>query len=146
MKKKFTVKTIAFFAAIILSLGIFSGCSSQSAAGYEESSASTAAANPGTIAPEEAKKRLDSEKGIILLDVRTKEEYESGHIEDAQLMPLDSLGENAPKSLNDKDADILVYCRSGNRSAAAAKILADLGYKNVYDLGGIKDWPYEVVK
>lgn len=97
------------------------------------------------ITPEEGKKMLDNEKGIILLDVRTKEEYESGHIKDAILMPIDTLEKEAPKTLNDKEAPIIVYCRSGNRSANAANILVNLGYKNVYDLGGIIDWPYEIV-
>lgn len=98
------------------------------------------------ITPQEAKERMDNEKGIILLDVRTKEEYMEGHIKDALLIPVDDLEQEAEENLKDKDAVIFVYCRSGNRSATAADMLAKLGYSNVYDLGGIKYWPYEVVK
>jgi phage shock protein E len=98
------------------------------------------------IKPEEAQKRLDSEKGIVLLDVRTKEEYDTRHIKGSFLIPVDNVKEEAEKNLKDKNAPIFVYCRSGNRSTSAASILANLGYKNVYNLGGINNWPYEVVK
>lgn len=97
------------------------------------------------ISHEEAKKRLDSEKGIIILDVRTRKEYESGHIQSSVLIPVDNLKDDASEKLKDKETPIFVYCRSGNRSVTAANILVNLGYKNVYNLGGINDWPYEVV-
>jgi len=99
-----------------------------------------------SVAPEEALQRLESDEGIILLDVRTPEEYTAGHIPGSQLIPLQTLEEEAPQQLNDKDAIIFVYCRSGRRSLEAAEILVELGYTQVYDLGGIIDWPYEVVK
>lgn len=95
------------------------------------------------ISPEEAKKRLDNEKGIILLDVRTKEEYEEKHIPGSLLIPVDIIETEAPNKLTDKNAVIFVYCRSGRRSVTASEALVKMGYKNVYNLGGINDWPYE---
>jgi rhodanese-related sulfurtransferase len=125
-------------------IGVFSGCSNQSIKESKEVKAAPKEVGFSNITPEEAKKILDSEEVIILLDVRTKEEYETGHIKDSILIPVDNLREEAEKSLRDKEAIIFVYCRSGNRSVAAANILVDLGYKNVYNLGGINNWPYEV--
>lgn len=93
----------------------------------------------------EAKRRLDSEKGIILLDVRTKQEYGEKHIPKSILIPVDILEKEAKNKLKQKDAVIFVYCRSGNRSSRAVKILKDLGYTNVFNLGGISGWPYETV-
>jgi len=98
------------------------------------------------ITPEDAKKRLDSDEAIILVDVRTKEEFDGGHIEDAVLLPVDQLQNNAAEVLPDLDAVYFVYCRSGSRSGAATAMMVDLGYQNVFDLGGIMDWPYEVVQ
>jgi len=97
------------------------------------------------ISAEEAKAIIDSED-VIILDVRTQEEYNSGHIENAVLLPVTEIANRAEEVLVDKNAKILIYCRSGNRSATAAKDLIKLGYTNVYDFGGINDWPYEIVK
>jgi len=98
------------------------------------------------ISPEEAKENLDEDSEIVLLDVRTPSEYESGHIEDAVLLPLDQLNEKASEVIPDQEKIYYVYCRSGNRSATAAQLLVDMGYENIYDLGGIIDWPYDTVK
>ena len=98
------------------------------------------------ISPAEAKKQLDSDKSIILVDVRTEEEFFAGHIKGSILIPYDLIGKQASSKLSDKSAKIIVYCRSGNRSGIAAHELLKMGYTNVYDLGGIQDWPYEVVK
>ena len=98
------------------------------------------------ITPADAKSRLDSEQGIVLLDVRTDEEYAGGHIAGSILLPVDNLAALAASKLPDKSATIFVYCRSGRRSAIAARQLVEMGYTGVYDLGGIIDWPYEVVK
>ena len=98
------------------------------------------------ITAEQAKERLDSGDALILVDVRTKEEFDSGHIEGALLLPNEEILDTPPELLPDKDAEILIYCRSGNRSAQAAKKLVAMGYTNVYDFGGIIDWPYDVVK
>lgn len=96
------------------------------------------------ITPEEAKELMV--EGNIILDVRTKEEYDQGHIEGAMLLPVSDILDGKLDSLPDKNQIILVYCRSGNRSATASKYLVKVGYTNVYDFGGIKDWPYEVVQ
>lgn len=98
-----------------------------------------------TISAEEAKNMLEADTSVILLDVRSQEEYNQGHIENALLIPDTSIIDEAELQLTDKSATILVYCRSGRRSALAASDLTSLGYTNVYDFGGIIDWPYEIV-
>ena len=95
------------------------------------------------ISAAKAKEMMDTQE-VIIVDVRTQAEYDEGYIPNAILIPNESI-EGEPMELVDKDATILVYCRSGNRSAQAAKKLVDLGYTNVYDFGGIIDWPYEIV-
>ena len=97
------------------------------------------------INPSDAKKRLDIEKGIILLDVRTRDEYFERHIPKSTLIPVKDIENEASRKLPDKNAEIFVYCRGGNRSAMAVKILTKLGYTHIYNLGGIVRWPYETV-
>lgn len=97
------------------------------------------------ITPEEAKANLEENPEIVLLDVRTPSEYETEHIPEAVLLTLDEIEEKASEIIPNKDKTYYVYCRSGNRSAVAAQLLVDMGYKNIYDLGGIKDWPYETI-
>lgn len=97
------------------------------------------------VSPQVGKELLDSTKGVILLDVRTKEEYNEVHIPKSILIPLADLESRAPQKIKDKDAQILVYCRSGSRSAVATRILAKLGYTNVKNIGGIIHWPFETV-
>lgn len=97
------------------------------------------------ISQDVAKKIMDTQETIVI-DVRTLEEYEGGHIKNAILVPVDQIEENADKVLSDKNASILVYCRSGNRSKSASMKLVDLGYKNIYDFGGINIWKHEIVK
>ena len=82
---------------------------------------------------------------VVIVDVREENEYKQGHIKDSILIPLSTINENN-QNLPDKDQTILVYCRSGNRSAKAAKKLANMGYENIYDFGGIIDWPYDIEK
>lgn len=94
------------------------------------------------ITAEDAKTMMD-EGGVTIVDVRTAEEFAGGHVPDAVNVPNESIRDTAPESLPQKDATLLVYCRSGRRSAEASQKLADLGYENVYDFGGINDWPYE---
>ena len=98
------------------------------------------------ITAEEARKLMDSEKDRIILDVRSREEYDQGHIPGAILIPDTEIEAKAADLLPDKDQLILVYCRSGRRSKLAAQSLADLGYTNILEFGGILDWPYEVVQ
>ena len=96
------------------------------------------------ITAEEAKQIMDSEEGYIILDVRTQEEYDEGHIPGAIVISHEEIAEKAEEVLTDKDQLILVYCRSGRRSKIAAEALAELGYTNIKEFGGILDWPYEV--
>ena len=98
------------------------------------------------ISQSEAKKLMDSESGYIILDVRTDEEFAEGHIPGAVLIPDYEIAERAEAELPDKSQLILVYCRSGNRSKTASEILAELGYTNVKEFGGINTWPYEIEK
>ncbi len=97
------------------------------------------------ITAEEAKAILDGGEPYILLDVRTVEEFEDKRIDGAILIPDYELADRAEAELPDKEALILIYCRSGRRSANAAKELAGLGYSNALDFGGIIDWPYATV-
>ena len=96
------------------------------------------------ITAEEAKQIMDSEEGYIILDVRTQEEYDEGHIPGAIVISHEEIAEKAEEVLKDKDQLILVYCRSGRRSKIAAEALVELGYTNIKEFGGIIDWPYEV--
>ena len=96
------------------------------------------------ITAEEAKQIMDSEEGYIILDVRTQEEYDEGHIPGAIVISHEEIAEKAEEVLTDKDQLILVYCRSGRRSKIAAEALVELGYTNIKEFGGIIDWPYEV--
>ena len=90
---------------------------------------------------------MDSTDPVLVVDVRTPSEFAGGHIEGAISLPNETITTaQQPEALPDKDAVILVYCRSGNRSAQAARKLVSLGYVNVYDFGGILDWPYEIVR
>ena len=95
------------------------------------------------ITAEEAKQIMDIEEGYIILDVRTQEEYDQGHIPGAIVISHEEIAEKAEEVLTDKDQLILVYCRSGRRSKIAAEALAELGYTNIKEFGGIIDWPYE---
>lgn len=96
------------------------------------------------ISQEEAKRIMDSEEEYIILDTREQEEYDESHIPGAILIPYTEIENKAEEMLTDKNAQILVYCRSGRRSKIASQSLADLGYTNVKEFGGIIDWPYEV--
>ena len=96
------------------------------------------------ITAEEAKQIMDSEEGYIILDARTQEEYDQGHIHGAIVISHEEIAEKAEDVLTDKDQLILVYCRSGRRSKIAAEALVGLGYTNIREFGGIIDWPYEV--
>ena len=98
------------------------------------------------ITPQQAKEIMDTEQDYIIIDARTQEEFAEGHIEDEILIPEYEIKDRAEKELPDKDALILVYCRSGRRSKIASEELVNLGYTNVKEFGGIIDWPYEIVK
>lgn len=95
---------------------------------------------------DEAAELMENENGFILLDVRTKEEYESGHIPYSKNLPLGDIGSSPISILPDKSQMILVYCRSGNRSRQASEKLVKLGYTSVVEIGGINSWKGEIVR
>ena len=97
------------------------------------------------ISMEEAVTMMEEESDYIILDVRTEEEYCEKHIPDAINIPNETIGFGEIEELPDKDQLILVYCRSGNRSKQAAEKLAELGYTNIVEFGGINDWTGETV-
>lgn len=95
------------------------------------------------IRQDEAKRRLDSEEKIVLVDVREDNEYAQGHIPGSINLPLSQI-DQAQKVLKDRDATIFVYCLSGGRSSRAAEYLSQVGFKDVTNIGGISTWPYEI--
>ena len=138
---------------LIISLTLFSSCSGN--ANTEETQNTTIDTTETSInnsltyeqiAGEEAKRLMDTEADFIIVDARTEEEFNEGHIEGAILIPEYEISERAEKELPNKEQLILVYCRSGRRSKIASQALADLGYTNVKEFGGIIDWQYEIVK
>lgn len=95
------------------------------------------------IKPEQAKEMLDSDLEILLLDVRTQAEYDELHIPGSTLIPVEELTGRLGEIEGWQNNTVIVYCRSGRRSAIAAKTLAEAGFSTIYDLGGIQNWPYE---
>jgi phage shock protein E len=139
---------VGFF--ILVGMLIFlSGCASDNSANNTSSqtrqSSQSSIAVYQKITPKEAAEMMDDED-VIVLDVRTVSEYQEGHIEGAVLLPVDRIAKEALTVLPQKDRTILIYCRSGNRSATAARELIRMGYEKVLDFGGINDWPYEIVR
>lgn len=98
------------------------------------------------IDQEKAKEMMAVNDGHVIVDVRRADEYAAGHIPGAILIPNESIGTEKPEQLPDKDQIILIYCRSGNRSKQAAQKLADMGYTNIYEFGGINTWNGEIEK
>ncbi len=137
---------------LILSLTLFSSCSGDVNKETTQNNTTETTENYintlgyEQISGEEAKRLMDTEKDYIIIDARTEEEFNEGHIKDAILIPEYEIAERAEKELPDKNQLILVYCRSGRRSKIAAQALADLNYTNVKEFGGIIDWQYEIVK
>jgi len=98
------------------------------------------------ISQDVAKDMILKDNSLIIIDVRTKGEYEEGHIPGAVLIPNESIKDRKPELLPDVNQVILVYCRSGNRSKQAAQKLANMGYNKVYEFGGINTWNGKIVK
>ena len=97
------------------------------------------------ITAEEAKSMMEEQPDAVILDVREQDEYDAGHIPGAVLLSVGTIDEEtAASAIPENDTVVLVYCRSGNRSKTASQSLVDLGYTQIYEFGGIKDWPYEV--
>lgn len=97
------------------------------------------------ITAEQGKTMMDDGEPFILVDVRTEAEYQEKRIDRSLLIPDDEIAARAETELPDKNARIIVYCRSGVRAEGAAKNLANLGYTQVYTIGGILSWPYDTV-
>ena len=138
---------------LIISLTLFSSCSgnanteeTQNTTIYTTETSINNSLTYEQISGEEAKHLMDTETDYIIIDARTIEEFSEGHIEGAILIPEYEISQRAEKELPDKEQLILVYCRSGRRSKIAARALADLGYTNVREFGGIIDWKYKIVK
>ena len=122
-------------ALIFAMLSVLTACGSPSAENtYQQ------------ITQEKAKEMIDTQE-VIILDVREQDEFDAGHIPDAVLLPVGTITKDTAAAVIPKsDSVVLVYCRSGNRSKTASQALADLGYTNVYEFGGINTWPYGIEK
>jgi len=99
-----------------------------------------------SMSGQDAYELIASGADVTILDVRSEAEFLGGHIEGAVLLPVDEVENRAEGVLGDKDAVILVICQSGNRSQAASQELVNLGFTNIYDIGGIMSWPGEIVQ
>ena len=141
MKKTKLSLLLAFMLALTLTLAAC-GSSNSSVAPWVAGSQSSAGVSYQKITPSQAKEFMDENSSYVLLDVRTNEEFKEMHIAGAVLIPDYEISSRAQSELPDKDALILIYCRSGRRSADAARQLIGMGYTNVYDFGGITSWPY----
>lgn len=137
MKKKNKIFNLSILLAAMLMIG---GCAAEESDVKQDAEQSAYT----SITAEEAKKIMDEETGYLILDVRTKEEYDEGHIPDSVLLPNETIDDDVSDILPDKDQKILIYCRSGNRSKQASQKLADLGYTDLVEFGGIIDWQYEI--
>ena len=138
------MRQLLLFAALAASLALLSGCAlSRAKEDTAEDMPDKAAYHK--ISAEEAYEMMVSQE-VVIVDVRTPEEYDGGHIPNAILVPNESIGDDMPEALPDKEATLLIYCRSGRRSKEASEKLLKLGYKSIYEFGGVIDWPYELVK
>ena len=129
-KEKHRMKNIILI--LLATLLCLAGCSAEGKMTYH------------MISQEEAKQMMARDDGHIIVDVRRRDEYDAGHIPGAVLIPNESIGTEMPAQLPDRNQVILVYCRSGRRSKEASQKLADMGYTNIYEFGGIIDWTGEV--
>lgn len=121
------------------------GCASTEKAAPANTDSTSTPAIYSQISTDEAVSLMETEQDYIILDVRTQEEYNAGHIPGAICIPNEEIGTSDISALPDKDQLILVYCRSGRRSKEASEKLAELGYSNVKEFGGIIDWTGETV-
>ena len=129
------MKRLAFIliAAVILLTGCSIGGTGNSASYHQ-------------ITQEEAKEMMTKNDGHVIVDVRRQDEYDEGHIPGAVLIPNESITDKQPEQLPDLNHVILIYCRSGRRSKEASQKLADMGYTNIYEFGGINTWNGEIEK
>lgn len=143
------MKKLILFTLTMLML--LTACNSESAANStlsttEEVTSEETTLNYQQITQDEAKQIMTDEENYIIIDVRTQSEYDEGHIPNAICVPNETIGSDDITELPDKEQLILVYCRSGRRSKEAAAKLADMGYTNIKEFGGIINWTGDVVK
>jgi len=127
---------------LLIPFGFLISCNAQE---QSNSIGKTGGTGPQKINARQAKALIDEGGPCIILDVRTEGEFNERRIDGSILIPDYEIAARAETELTDKNAVILVYCRSGVRSARAAQILAGMGYTSIYDLGGIINWPYDTV-
>ena len=144
MKRRIALTAAASLCLLLCACG--NGTSSAEGTQSEvQTTTASAEAAYQQITQEKAKEMMQADDGHIIVDVRRQDEYDSGHILGAILIPNESIGTEQPKELPDLDQVILIYCRSGRRSKEASQKLADMGYTHIYEFGGIIDWTGEVV-
>lgn len=114
--------------------------------GFGNSSSSISRPSYNRVHPREAKAMIDSGENVVILDVRSGEEFRQGHIKNAKNLSYDLIPFKAADLITDQNVKIIVYCASGARSRAGANSLVSMGYTGVYDMGGIMSWPYEIVR
>ncbi|NLB89618.1 MAG: rhodanese-like domain-containing protein [Clostridiales bacterium] len=146
--KKALLAMVAALLVVVLSACSNLNQKSSSSQGIEEKQKVETEKKPDyrQIGAQEAKEIMENEKDYVIVDVRTKQEYDSGHIPGAILLPNEEIATKEISLLPDKDQLILVYCRSGNRSKQASSKLVALGYTNIVEFGGINSWPYDIEK
>ena len=126
---------------LLLLAALLCGCGAEK----EEEKEETKDMGYTQISQEEAKEMMTRDDGHIIVDVRRDDEFAEGHIPGAICIPVESIEDEMPEELPDKEQIILIYCRSGRRSKVAAAKLGAMGYSNIYEFGGILDWTGEVV-
>jgi rhodanese-related sulfurtransferase len=142
--KKLT--TTILLLMIISSTMLFAGGNKEIKTTTNENKDEITMAKYHNIEAQTVKTMIDNKEEFYFIDVRTSEEYDYSHIPTAKNIPLDVISNKASSEFSSKDAKIVVYCRSGARSRVAANELVNLGYTEVYDLGGIISWPFDVTK
>ncbi|MBO4681345.1 MAG: rhodanese-like domain-containing protein [Clostridiales bacterium] len=132
-------------ALLLLLIFFIAGCSSNVVA-QTSVSETVQGLKYKQISQEEAQEMMTKDDGHVIVDVRRQDEYDAGHIPGAILIPNESIDKDRPQELPDLNQTILVYCRSGRRSKEASEKLANMGYVNIYEFGGIITWPGETVR
>jgi rhodanese-related sulfurtransferase len=99
-----------------------------------------------SITAEDVQKKIAAKENILLLDVRTEEEFSEGHLANATLIPLQELNERTNELEQFKEKEIIVYCRSGNRSKTATTLLKTKGFRAMNMEGGIRQWNGTIVQ
>lgn len=140
-------KLSVFILCILAAIGFWfysKGACPLQALGQNSNAASSASSQKITAA--QVKARLDKGDILTVIDVRTPDEYTSGHVPGSILLPFDEIKTKAGQLPPAKNTEIVVYCRSGRRSAIAADTLLSLGYTKIYDMGAVSTWTYGLEK